>query len=149
MNTRVLASDYVIVAAQAKPETALEAGSLPASGSYVDVSGYARVHILAHIGTVAAGDAPTLEPKIAEKADGTLDVITTGFKHTVADDDDGEFVSWTIETRKLPKDHTFLAVVVGGTLEGSYADIVFILEGHSLPVTQSELPAASQYTFVG
>jgi hypothetical protein len=128
------------------------ATNIPASGSYVDVSGAIRVHILAHLGVVHASDAPTLEPKCSDAVGGTADQISSTLLHTVAADDDNEWVSWTIEVEKLPEDHHFLLVDVDGTVSnGSYADIFFLLELQDLPVTQTTavLPTTSQYYWGG
>ena len=153
MNTRILADDYKIVKGNALAETALSGVSaLPASGSYIDTRGHDLVHIIAHLGTVHASDAPVFEPKAADAADGTLDQLDSDLAHTVAADDDGEFVVWTLETRKLPEDHPFVALAVSGTVaNGSYVDVTFLLAGRSLPVAQdtSQLPDASTYAYVG
>ncbi len=131
----------------------LAATDVPASGSYVDVSGYERVHILCHLGAINASDSPTLEPKCADAVDGTADVIVAdSLKHTPAVDDDNEWVVWTIEVKKLPLDHHFLTMDIGGTTSnGSYADIIYLLEGLDTPVTQTTaiLPSASQYIYAG
>ena len=67
--------------------------------------------------------------------------------------DDGQFVTWTIETATLPADHHFVALALSGTLtNGSYADVLFLLEGRHRPVTQdttNQLPTAHQYSWVG
>ena len=129
------------------------ATDLPASGSYVNVAGYERVHIIAALGVIHGSDAPTLEPKCSDAVDGTADSIDeTNLKHTVDVADDEEFVTWTIEVAKLPVNHHFLLIDVGGTTtNGSYGFIFFLLEGLDLPVTQTTavLPTASQYAYGG
>jgi hypothetical protein len=129
------------------------ATKLPASGSFVDVSGCERVHILARLGTVHTSDAPVLEPKCANAANGTPAAIdTAALSHTAANDDDTEWVTWTIEVRKLPAGYHYLLVdVTGGVTNGSYANVVFLLEERPFPVTQiaAVLPVASQHTYVG
>ena len=61
----------------------------PATGSYIDVSGAERVHVLIHIGTLA--DAITFQLYEAEAADGTADALSaTYYKHTCAAADDGD-----------------------------------------------------------
>jgi len=134
-------------------ETALSGiTSLPASAAFIDVSGYEFAHIIAHLGTIHASDSPVLTPKCSDSASGTLDVIDSTLAHTPAVDDDGEFVSWSIEVRKLPLDHHFIALAFSGTLtNGSYADVVFLLERGAQPVTQAtaQLPTASQYHWLG
>lgn len=152
MITREIAKDFLIQRGNTNCETALAAVSaLPASGSFIDVRGYARVHIVAHLGSIHASDTPTFEPKCSDAANGTLDRIDASLEHAAANDDDGEFIVWSIETRKLPKDHHFLALAVSGTVaNGSYVDVNFFLEGHSLPQAQSaQLPAGSIYAWVG
>ena len=133
-------------------ETALTAGNYPASGSYIDVSAYERFHVLIWLGTIHGSDAPVFEIKQADANDGTLDTLDATYaKHTCAADDDGEFVSFTVEVDKLATDHHFVSVVVSGVTNGSYAAILFLGEALSLPVTQTTavLPAASQHEFVG
>jgi hypothetical protein len=152
---QVFAHSYYVVACEDgsnEIETALTAGNYPASGSYIDVSAYERVHVLIHLGTIDASDVPVFEIKQADSTTGTLDVIDATYcKHTCAADDDGEFVAFTLEVDKLATDHHFISVVVSGVTNGSYADIIFLGEGLSLPVTQvtATLPAASQHEFVG
>jgi len=133
-------------------ETALSAGNYPASGSYIDVSGYERFHILIHLGTINASDTPIFEIKQADSVSGTLDTLSATYcKHTCAHDDDGEFILFTVEVDKLATDHHFISVVVSGVDNGSYGDIIFFGEARSLPVTQATatLPSASQHEYVG
>lgn len=133
-------------------ETALTAGNYPASGSYIDVSAYERVHVLIHLGTIDPSDTPVFEIKEADANDGTLDTISATYcKHTCAADDDGEFISFTLEVDKLSTDHHFIGVTVSSVTSGSYASIVFLGEARSLPVTQASgtLPSASQHEYVG
>ena len=136
----------------AKPETAMSGvAAYPASGSYVDVSGYEYVHIIAHLGTLHASDTPTLEPKCSDSASGTLDSIdATNLKHTCdVTNDDGDVLMWSIEVRKLPVDHHFLALATGGTLtNGSYIDVLFLLENGYQPVVQPSTVSAS-YNYLG
>ena len=112
--------------------------SWPASGAFIDVSGYEFVHIVAHMGTIHASDTPALEPKCSDSVSGTLDVISATLAHTCnVTTDDGDILVWSIEVRKLALDHHFLALAVSGTLtNGSYIDVQFFLEGGSQPVTQ-------------
>lgn len=148
----IFAHAFKIVKGQDLVETALAATDYPASGSYIDVSKTERFHVLAHFGTIHASDVPVIEIKQTTAADGTLTTISTTYaKHTAAADDDGEFVTFTIETKKLTEDNFYVSAVVSGVTNGSYADIVFLLPEHDLPVTQTSavLPAASQHEFVG
>lgn len=148
----ILANNFEIIPGQTSPEDALSAGQYPASGSFIDVSDVERVHCVVHLGAIDAGDTPALQLKCAEAADGTVDAISaTALGIEVANDDDDEFVTFTLEVRKLPTDHHFVTLDVADVTNGSYGDIVFFLEARSLPVTQSAslLPAASQLEYVG
>jgi hypothetical protein len=130
---------FKVVLGNALAETAMSGlTSWPASGSFIDVSGYEFVHIVAHLGTLDASDTPVLEPKCAEAVAGTLDRIDATLAHTCnVTTDDGDILMWSIEVRKLPLDHHFLALAVSGTLtNGSYIDVQFFLEGAPQPVTQ-------------
>lgn len=122
----------------------------PASASYIDVSGYEFVHIIAHLGTLHTSDTPVLTPKCSDSASGTLDVIDAALAHTPDPDaDDGDDVIWSIEVRKLPLDHHFLALATGGTLtNGSYIDVTFLLEGGVQPVSQPTT-APTVYNYLG
>lgn len=146
-----LAEKMKVVLGSAKPETAMSGvASYPASGSFVDVSGYEFVHIVAHLGTLHASDTPTLAPKCSDSASGTLDTIDATLTHTCdVSNDDGDVVTWSIEVRKLALDHHFLALATGGTLtNGSYIDVLFFLEGGSQPVTQPSTVSAD-YDWLG
>lgn len=141
-----------VVLGSAKPETAMSGvAAYPASGSYVDVSGYEYVHIISHLGTLHASDTPTLEPKCSDANNGTLDSISaSALTHTCdVTNDDGDVVMWSIEVRKLPLDHHFVALATGGTLtNGSYIDVLFLLENGGQPVTQPTTVPAS-YNYLG
>lgn len=151
----ILAKNVKVVKGSAKPETAMSGvAAYPASGSFVDVSGFEYVHILAHLGTLHTSDTPVLTPKCSDAVGGTLDVIDSSLAHTPdPDGDDGEWVVWTIQVDTLPVDHHFLALATSGTLtNGSYIDVVFLLAGaREMPVTQTTavLPSASQYVWAG
>lgn len=148
----ILANNFRIVSGQTSPEDALSAGNYPASGSYIDVSDCERVHCLVHLGAIDAGDTPNLHLKASDSVSGTVDTVSsTALSKEVAADDDDEYVSFTVEVRKLPLDHHFVTMVVADVTNGSYADIVYFLEDRSLPVTQSTtlLPTASQLEYVG
>jgi len=89
-----IANDMKIVAGQTSPEDALSAGNYPASGSYIDVSGYEWVNVILHMGAIHASDTPKFILKQTDSASGTLDTISTAdCVHTCAADDDDEFVS--------------------------------------------------------
>lgn len=121
----------------------------PVSGSYIDVSGAERVHVLVELGTLA--DAITFELYEAEAADGTEDQISaTYYKHTCVADDDGEFAVITIETNRLSKDHHFLTTKVAAVSGTNYATITYLLEVYGdLPPTSTALPTASQHYYTG
>lgn len=156
MASKILANNMKVVLGSAKPETAMSGvAAYPASGSYIDVSGYEYVHIVAHLGTLHASDTPVLAPKCSDANNGTLDVIDSTLAHTCdVTADDGQCVVWTIAVENLPVDHHFLALATSGTLtNGSYIDVLFLLDGaRRLPVSQDTtnvLPAAHQYSWVG
>lgn len=149
---QVFAHAFKVVEGQDKPETALSAANYPLSGSYIDVSKCERFHVLVHWGTIHSSDVPVVEIQQTTAADGTLTSInTTNCKHTAANDDDGEWVSFTIETKKLTEDYKYVSAVVSGVTNGSYADIFFLLPENEVPVTQTStvLPSASQHEHVG
>jgi len=140
-----------VVLGSGKPETAMSGvAAYPASGSFVDVSGFEVAHIVAHLGALHASDTPTLTPKCSDAANGTLDVIDASLAHTCnVTDDDGKVLIWSIEVRKLPEDHHFLALATSGTLtNGSYVDVLFVLEGGAEPVTQPSTVAAA-FNYLG
>ena len=148
----IFANKYKIVKGSALVETALSAANYPLSGSYPDVSGCERFHVLIDLGTIHASDIPIFEIKQTDSATGTLDTLDATYaKHTCAADDDGEMVMMTIEVDKLATDHHFVSCVVSGVTNGSYGTIYFLLPLMSLPVTQTTAvcPAASQHAFVG
>lgn len=148
----IFAHTYKLVKGQDKVETALAAANYPASGSYIDVSGCERFHVLVHLGTVHNSDTPTFEIKQADAVNGTLDTISATYaKHVAAGDDDGEWIMFTIEVDKLDVDHHFVSCVVSAVTNGSYGDIFYLLPLMTLPVTQATAvcPAASQHAFVG
>ena len=150
---QIFSNQFKFVAGQTSPEDALAAGNYPASGSYVDVSGYEGVNIVIHLGAIDAADTPTFEVKQSDAADGTLDAIdTTNAKHVCAADDDDECISFYISTQALDEDHHYLSVVVSDVANGSYADIMYYLsDARHLPVSQDTalLPSASQKICTG
>jgi hypothetical protein len=155
MRVRSFANAYKIIPGVTLCETALSGvTAIPASGYYVDVSGYEYCHIIMHLGTLHASDTPVFTPKCSDSVSGTADVIdaTSGIVHTCnVTADDGQMVVWSIETAHLPTDHHFLLLAVSGTVSnGSYADPIFLLEGRHIPVTQDAVtPAAHVYEWVG
>jgi hypothetical protein len=153
----ILAKNMKVVLGSAKPETAMSGVAYyPANGSFIDVSGYEYVHILAHLGTLHTSDTPVLTPKCCDAATlGTADTIDSTLAHTCdVTNDDGQCVVWTIQVDTLPVDHHFLTLATSGTLtNGSYIDVLFLLDkARELPVTQDTtnvLPAAHQYSWAG
>lgn len=132
----------------------LAAGTdLPASGSYINIGNCERYHIILRWGGINAGDTPVVEPKQAASASGTpTEIDATDLQHTAANDDDNEYVTWTIETRKHTKGYPFaLLDVEGGVTNATLADVLLIKEEFNLPVTQttSVLPTASQHRHTG
>lgn len=113
----------------------------PASASFVNVAGYERVHILILLGELA--DTVAFQVYEAEAADGTPDTLGSDYLHTVAADDDNEFVAFTIEVADLSTDHHYLCVKTTGVSGSNYAAIIFLLEGMDLPVSATALPSAS------
>jgi len=155
MSGEIFANQYKIVPGKAAPESQISAGNYPASGSYVDVSGCERFHVLIHLGAVHNSDAPTFEVKQAAAADGTLKAISEAdCKWTGAGTSDNNLVMITIETDKLDinNGYKYVTVVAAGTLtNGTYGDIIFLLPLTSEPVTQNTTicPAANQLAYVG
>ena len=120
----------------------------PETGSFVDVSGHERVHVLILLGELA--DAVTFEIYEHDSASGTpTQISATYLLHTCAADDDNEFVTFTIEVAKLALNHHFLTCKVGAVQGANYAAIFFLPEGLQLPTTSDALPSASQHEYVG
>ncbi len=137
-----LTNTYKIVRGNTNCETALSGvTSLPASGSFIDVSGYQYVHCLIHLGTLHASDSPSFQLKVSDSASGTLDVLdaTNLAKTPDVNADDGQIIYIGLDTDNLPADHHYVALEVSGTLtNGSYADVIFLLgPARHQPVTQS------------
>lgn len=140
-----------IVAGQTSPEDALAAGSYPASGAFVDVSGCEWVNVVVHMGAIDAGDTPGLEVKCSDAIDGTEDVISaTNCVKEVAATDDDQFVCFAIKVESLAQDHHFLSTVVADVTNGTYGDIVYYLCGpRKGPVTQNTvLPSDNQFEHI-
>lgn len=148
-----LSNAFKFARGNALTETVLSAGDYPASGSYIDVSGYPWVNVIIALGTIHASDLPSFTIKCSDATNGTADILDATYAaHTCAANDDGELVTFAIETAKLPVDHHFLTCAVAGVTNGSYADILFLLgPGLSQPVTQTTavLPTASKYELAG
>jgi len=152
MSGEIFAHKFKVAKGQDLVETALSATDYPSSGSFIDVGKCERFHVLVHWGTIDASDTPVIEIKQATAADGTLTSINTTYcKHTAAGNDDGEFVLFTVETKKLTEDYAYVAAVVSAVTNGSDGDIVFLLPETEVPVTQATAvcPSASQHEHVG
>lgn len=150
---RAFSETYKLVAGQTSPEDALANGNYPASGSYVDVSGYETVDIVIHLGALTSAVVFTVKQTDATNG-ATLDTISTAnCVHTIATDDDDECVTFHLETANLADDHHFITVVVSSAAgSDDYADIMYYLGGaRHLPVTQTTalLPSASQNIHAG
>lgn len=150
MMGQVLFHDQLVVKLNAKPDTALTSAEFPASGSYIDVSAFESFTVVARLGTIA--DALVFKPQVASAIDGTAVDISSDLNHTLATDDDGEFVMWHIETRKLPTDYHFFTLDISGVSGSNYADLFLLGNEYPVkPVTQATatLPTASQYVYAG
>jgi hypothetical protein len=121
----------------------------PASGSFVNCQGAERVHVLIELGELA--DTVAFELYESDAVDGTEDQISaTYYKHTVAADDDGEYVTITIETARMSSDHYYLTTKVSGVSGNNYAGITYLLEKPgNLPASSDALPSASQNYYNG
>lgn len=152
MSGELFASKYKVVVGQASPEDALTAANYPLSGSYIDVSGCERFHVLIHLGAVHGSDTPTFEIHQADSVSGTLDTISATYAKWVGTgSSDDNWIIMTIETDKLETDHHFVSCEVTGVSNGSYGDILFFLPLTSQPITQNSTycPADNQVNYVG
>jgi hypothetical protein len=148
-----LSNAFKFARGNALTETVLSAADYPASGSYIDVSGYPWVNVIIELGTIHGSDLPSFTLKCSDATNGTADSIDATYAaHTIAADDDGELVTFALETAKLPADHHFLTCTVAAVTNGSYANILFLLgPALSQPVTQTTavLPTASAHEYAG
>jgi hypothetical protein len=134
------------------PDTAMSGvAAYPASGSYVDVSAYVRVHIVASFGTIHNSDSPVLTVKCADSVSGTLDVLDANLAYTPTPaSDDNLSAIWTIEVDSLPTDHHFLAVAASGTLtNGTYVHVEMWGEPKDLPASQAATIVDFKYSYAG
>lgn len=147
------ADDFKVVLGNSLCETALSnSTAYPASGSYVDVSGYEDVNVNIHLGTQA--DAVVFTMKQTDGVSGsTLDTIDSSLcKKTIATTDDGQAINFHIETAKLAKDHHFLTCYITAVSGSDYADILYFLGGaRHQPVTQASavMPSDNQLDYSG
>lgn len=147
MSEKIFDSNVCIAAGQTSPEDALSAGNYPASGSYIDVSGYKHVVCLIHMGAIHNSDTPSFTLKEADAVDGTLDTIDATYAaKTLAGTDDDEFVLLELDPAVLSADHHFVSCVVAGVTNGSYGDIIWLLFGaDKKPVTHVATVNALNY----
>ena len=154
MSGQLFGNRYKIVFGQVSPEDILvDATNYPASGSFIDVTGYERIACLVHFGAINAGSTMTFELRQAESLTGTPDVIDATYcKITTANDDDDQALLFELETDKLATDHHFLTLQVEGTIaSNNYADITFFLDADKKPVTQNAavFVSGNQVAYVG
>jgi len=131
--------DVKLMAGQTSPEDALSTAEYPASGSFIDVTGYEWVNVVVHLGAVHDSDAPVFKLQQSDSTAGTMDTIdTVNCKKTFAGTDDDQALMMYLETSTLATDHHFITCDVSAVSNGSYGDILFFLGGaRSKPVTQS------------
>ena len=145
--------DMKVVAGQTSPEDSLTTAEYPASGSFIDVSGYEWVNVIIHLGAVHASDTPIFKIQQSDATDGTMDTIdTTNCKKTCTGSDDDQVVMFYLETSQLAADHHYITCDVSGVGNTSYGDIMFYLGGtRHKPVTQSTtlVPTDNQFIKAG
>lgn len=151
MSGEILASRLKFLYSSAIGTAMSGVASYPASGSFVDVADFVRVHILAVFGVIHTSDTPVITPKCAESASGTKDVLDAALAYTPAPDaDDGLAAMWTIETASLPEGHHWLCLATSGTLtNGTYIHVIMLGEAKDQPPTQSALVVDFQYNYAG
>lgn len=150
----ILSDDFKFYPLTTSTTQALDvAVDLPANGSYIYIGDCEKYHHILRWGVINGGDTPVIEAKQAASAGGSPAVLSqASLRHTAANDDDNEFVTWTIETRKHTKGSDFaLLDVIGGVTNSTLADAFLIKCENALPVTQttSVLPTASQHRYTG
>ncbi len=141
--------DFKVAKGNAKPDTALVNSTYyPASAAFIDVSGYEWVNVIVHLGTIA--DAISFTLKQAEAANGTPDTIdTANCVKTLGTTDDGQVLSFFLETAQLAADHHFITCLVGSVSGNNYASILYYLGGaRHQPVTQASAVMPSDNIFI-
>jgi hypothetical protein len=130
--------------------TNLAIGS-PASGYYVDVSDYVRVHILATFGVIHDSDTPAVEPRCADSVSGTPDQLSASLVYTPnVTTGEGLAAMWTIEVASLPTDHHFILLYAAGTLSnGTKCHVQIFGEPKVKPPTQDATINYFQYGYAG
>ena len=150
---RAFVKDMYIVAGQTSPEDALSTAEYPASGSFIDVTGYEWANVVVHLGAVHGSDTPTFKIQQSDSISGTMDTISTTLcKKVAAGSDDDQVIVFYLELANLAEDHHFITCDVSAVSNGSYGDIMFYLGGaRSKPVTQSTtlIPTDNQLIFAG
>lgn len=129
-----LTSRYLLKKGQSAIQTALSDAKYPASGAFVSVVGVPVVHILIDLGGIA--DALTFKVQQANAINGTPADVS-GLTHTIATNDDGEFIYFAFRTNKLTDAYTHITVDVAGNAGSNYATITYFLEVTSRPPTQT------------
>lgn len=146
-------NQYLYAVGQTATETALvNSAFYPASASFVDVRGYERVHVLIPMGTIAGGDTPIFTLMEVDSASGTpVAIDTTNLRFTGLATDDGQMVAMTLETAHLTEGSNWVTVQVTGISGTSYANVIYMLAGLDLPVTQSTtlMPSDNQLYLTG
>ena len=123
----------------------------PASGSYIDVSDFVRVHLIATFGTIHDTDTVAVSPRCADAVNGTPDVISASLVYTPhVTTGEGLAAMWTIEVASLPTDHHFILLYCDGTLSnGTKCHVQIFGEGKSLPVTQDDTVCLFEHSWAG
>ena len=141
-----------LVAGQTSPEDSLSTAEYPASGSFIDVTGFEWVNVIVHLGAIDSGDTPVFKLQQSDSVSGTMDTIdTVNCKKTCAHTDDDQALMFYLETGQLATDHHFITMDVSGVAT-SYADIIFLLGGaRDRPVTQATalVPTDNQFIKAG
>ena len=127
-------------------------GYYPKTGSFIDVSGAERVHVLIHCGTLgAAGTFKLYEHDSATGTPTEIDDTYTWYEHTIGASDDGDFIVITLEVARMSLNHHFLTTLVNES-GANYAVIIYLLQMYGeLPPTQTDyFPVAdNQHYFTG
>ena len=144
--------DMKLVAGQTSPEDVLAVAEYPASGSFIDVTGFEWVNVVVHLGAIDSGDTPVFKLQQSDSISGTMDTIdTVNCKKTCAHTDDDQALMFYLETSQLDADHHFITMDVSGVAT-TYGDIIFLLGGaRDRPVTQGTtlVPTDNQFIKAG
>jgi len=131
--------DVKLMAGQTSPEDSLSTAEYPASGSFIDVTGFEWVNVVVHLGAIDSGDTPVFKLQQSDSVSGTMDTIdTANCVKTCAHNDDDQALMFYLETSQLAADHHFITVDVSGVSNASFGDIIYLLGGaRDRPVTQA------------